>query len=76
MYGIGSPFSVAGGCSVYYWFHGVMIVSVDFVVAMSVSVDFVVETYSPFFGATFPVSVCFPVDVRWQSSGQRVVRKL
>ena len=36
MYGISSQFSVTGGCRVYSWFHGVM----------SVSVDFVVETFS------------------------------
>ena len=30
--GFGSPFSVMEGCSVYSWFHGVMNVSVDFVV--------------------------------------------
>ena len=36
VYGIGSPFSVMRGCSVYCLFHG----------AMRVNVDFVVETLS------------------------------
>ena len=32
MYGIGSPFSVTGGYSLYSWFHGVMSVIVDYFV--------------------------------------------
>ena len=62
MYGIGSPFSVTGGRSVYSLFHGVM----------SVNVDFAVET----FGAKFPVCIGIHVDVWRRFRGHDVVKRL